>query len=193
IAWRDIPMPGIAMENCSPRATSHRRINLISSDCELLIRAPSNRRSLFSVCDPISAVISTACEWCMSMPRMNSTSACDRGGSVALVEGGSVLLGLPGAPGCTTTGVAGSVCRERAVERKKSAEALAASNMPQSTADLASRSEIWFMIAYFGHRRLNFQNDHRHLISALQVVSQTASGAACAKALHHHCPSRRRT
>src|SRR6266581_9748339 len=46
----------------------------------------------------------------MIMPCMNSTSACDRGGSLALVEGGSVLLGLPGAPGCTTTGVAGSVC-----------------------------------------------------------------------------------
>jgi len=31
-------------------------------DCELLIRAPSDRRSLFSVRDGISAVISTACE-----------------------------------------------------------------------------------------------------------------------------------
>jgi len=88
----------------------------------------------------------------MIMPRMNSTSACDRCGGVALVEGGNVLLGLPGAPGCTTTAVAGSVCCERAVERKKSAEALAASNMPHSTADLASRSEIWFMITFFGHR-----------------------------------------
>jgi len=66
---------------------------------------------------------------------MNSTSACDRGGSVALVDGGSVLLGLPGALGCTTTGFAGSVCCERAVEQKTLAEALAASNMPHSTAD----------------------------------------------------------
>src|SRR6266403_868442 len=46
----------------------------------------------------------------MIMPCMNSTSACDRSGSVALVDGGSTLLGLPGAPGCTTTGVPGSVC-----------------------------------------------------------------------------------
>jgi hypothetical protein len=35
----------------------------------------------------------------MIMPCMNSTSACERGGSVALVEGGNVLLGFPGAPG----------------------------------------------------------------------------------------------
>ena len=55
-------MSGIAMEIGSPRVASHRCINLISSDCELLIRAPSDRKSLFSVCDAISAVISTACE-----------------------------------------------------------------------------------------------------------------------------------
>src|SRR5437867_3495485 len=41
----------------------------------------------------------------MIMPCINSTSACESGGSVAFVEGGSVLLGLPGAPGCTTTGL----------------------------------------------------------------------------------------
>ena len=63
--WSDLSMsdiPAIAMETGSPRAASHRCINFISSDCELLIRAPSDRRSLFSVCDGISAVISTACE-----------------------------------------------------------------------------------------------------------------------------------
>src|SRR5260370_1627564 len=105
-------MPGIpaaARETALPRATSRRRINLISSDCELLIRAPSDRRSLFSVCDAIRAVISTACEWCTIMPCMKSTFAGDRGGSVALVDGGSVLLGLPGAPGCTTPRFAGPV------------------------------------------------------------------------------------
>jgi len=41
---------------------------------------------------------------------MNRTSAAERGGSVALVDGGSVRVGSPGAPGCTTTGVAGSAC-----------------------------------------------------------------------------------
>src|SRR6266436_5914959 len=40
----------------------------------------------------------------MIMSCIKSTSACDRGGSVALVDGGSVLLGFPGAPGCTSTG-----------------------------------------------------------------------------------------
>src|SRR6266853_2648851 len=77
----------------------------------------------------------------MIMPCMNSTSACDRGGSVGLVDGGSVRLGLPGAPGCTTTGFAGSVCcahlagEKRPVKQKKTAEALAARNMPHSTPD----------------------------------------------------------
>ena len=36
---------------------------------------------------------------------MNCTSAGEGGGSVALVEGGNVRVGWPGAPGWTTTGV----------------------------------------------------------------------------------------
>src|SRR5438445_5896351 len=71
----------------------------------------------------------------MIMPCMNSTSACDRGGSVALVDGGSVLLGLPGAPGCTTTGVAESVCCARAREARKPVGTLVASSMPLRTTD----------------------------------------------------------
>src|SRR5215472_3964305 len=46
----------------------------------------------------------------MIMPRMNSTSARDSGGSIALVDGGSVLPGFPGAPGWTTTGLPESFC-----------------------------------------------------------------------------------
>jgi hypothetical protein len=46
----------------------------------------------------------------MIMPCMNCTSAVESGGSVALVEAGSVRVGWPGAPGCTTTGVVGSAC-----------------------------------------------------------------------------------
>src|SRR5690349_9578385 len=46
----------------------------------------------------------------MIMPCINSTSACESGRSAAFVEGGSVLLGLPGAPGCTTTGLVESFC-----------------------------------------------------------------------------------
>ena len=40
----------------------------------------------------------------MIIPCMNSTSFGERGGSVALEDGGSVRVGRPGAPGCTTTG-----------------------------------------------------------------------------------------
>src|SRR5260370_1536089 len=77
----------------------------------------------------------------MIMPCINSTAACDRGGRVALVDGGSVLLGLPRAPGCTTTGFAASPCcahapeQKRPPEQKKLAGTLAASNTPRSTAD----------------------------------------------------------
>jgi hypothetical protein len=63
------------------------------------------------------------------MPCMNSTSAVDRGGRTARVDEGSVLLGAPGAPGCTTTGVAGSVCCAHIAGETKTAEALAASNV----------------------------------------------------------------
>src|SRR6267142_1667294 len=46
----------------------------------------------------------------MIMPRMNSASAGEAGGSLAIAEAGSLLLGLPGAPGWTTAGDAVSVC-----------------------------------------------------------------------------------
>jgi hypothetical protein len=46
----------------------------------------------------------------MIIPCMNCTSAGERGGSVALVDDGSVRVGWPGAPGCTTTGVVGLAC-----------------------------------------------------------------------------------
>src|SRR5215831_2449478 len=63
----------------------------------------------------------------MIIPCMNSTSACDRGGSVALVEGGSVFVGLPGAPGCTTTGLDDSPPWPRVDGQKKPRGTLAAS------------------------------------------------------------------
>src|SRR5271168_4120253 len=71
----------------------------------------------------------------MIMPCMNSASACDCGGKAALVEGGSVLLGFPGAPGCTTTGGgAESACCALAPMENKPARALAPNRMPHSTA-----------------------------------------------------------
>src|SRR5258708_28063933 len=126
-----IAMPGIfgvAFGTDSPRAASQRFMKLISSDCELLIRAPNERRSLFCVCDGIIAVISTACAWCRIIPCMNSTSAGERGGRMARVDDGSVLLGAPGAPGCTTTGLARSVCCGGATGEKKKAENLVGSH-----------------------------------------------------------------
>jgi hypothetical protein len=50
---------------------------------------------------------------------------------VPFVDGGSVLLGWPGAPGCTTTGFVESVCFANTVEEKKTGMAHA-SNMPHS-------------------------------------------------------------
>src|SRR6202051_4661639 len=82
----------------------------------------------------------------MIMPCMNSTSACDRGGSVALVDGGRVLLGLPGAPGCTTTGVAGSLCCAHIAdgknpgEEKKTAAVLTPARTRFHTADVTRRT-----------------------------------------------------
>jgi len=54
---------------------------------------------------------------------------------VPFVEGGSVLVGLPGAPGCTTTGVAGADCCARVGEENRAGGALTASIMAQSSND----------------------------------------------------------
>ncbi|HSK42780.1 MAG TPA: hypothetical protein VLA83_02715 [Candidatus Binatia bacterium] len=66
---------------------------------------------------------------------MNAASACERGGSCPVADAGNLLLGLPGAPGWTTTGAAGAVCA-RAAKQEKAAIALAAENKPtpQNTA-----------------------------------------------------------
>src|ERR1700691_3303874 len=72
----------------------------------------------------------------MIIPCMNFTSACDRGGSAPLVEGASVLLGFPGAPGCTTTGAALSVCCAHAAENASPAE----QKKPVATPTARSRS-----------------------------------------------------
>jgi hypothetical protein len=91
------------------------------------MRAPSSRISLFSVCDTISAVISTACAWCIIIAFMNSTSFGERGGNVALVEGDIVRVGCPGAPGCTTTdGICESACCEQTGSAKKQVSATVA-------------------------------------------------------------------
>src|SRR5882724_7884146 len=62
----------------------------------------------------------------MIMPCMNCTFAGELGGSVALVDGGSVRVGWPGAPGCTTTGVKGSACCAQTGSENKPARVLPA-------------------------------------------------------------------
>jgi hypothetical protein len=50
---------------------------------------------------------------------MNSTFFGERGGSFALVDGGSVRVGCPGAPGCTTIGGLESACCAQTGSDKK--------------------------------------------------------------------------
>jgi hypothetical protein len=134
------------------------------------------------------------------MPCMNSTSACDRGGSVALVDGGSVRLGLPGAPGCTTTGFAGSICRAQTVEDERAPEV---SNTPMYrsgdfTWDLGGRSRREFSLRVFSGlprsnqaphaatklcRRLRRGSQHRPRVRVIAMPSRRASfGNRCGRA-----------
>jgi hypothetical protein len=58
---------------------------------------------------------------------MNSASFGERGGNFALVVDGSIRVGCPGAPGCTTTGDSfGSVCCAQTGSDKKQAKTTAA-------------------------------------------------------------------
>src|SRR5262245_56998864 len=73
----------------------------------------------------------------MIMPCMNSTSADDAGGSVALIVLGRERVGFPGAPGCTTTGFAGSVCCAHTGKENRIARVLAATSMYEHTATIS--------------------------------------------------------
>jgi hypothetical protein len=88
------------------------------------------------VCDSMRAVISIACPWCMIIPCMNFTSASEIGGSCALVEGGRVRLGWPGAPGCITTGC----CARTGNEKKQGIIAAAKSTLRDNSTPLTRRS-----------------------------------------------------
>src|SRR5260370_39955859 len=83
----------------------------------------------------------------MIMPCMNSTSACERGSSLALVDAGRVLLGLPGAPGCTTTGVAGSVCCDHIAKQKNPEEQKKAAAVPTLIASLFQGASLTWQAA----------------------------------------------
>src|SRR5271165_782958 len=67
------------------------------------------------------------------MPCMNSTSAGDRGGRVGRVDEGRVLVGVPGAPGCTTTGLAESGCWLSVAGTIRTVKTPAASNARRKT------------------------------------------------------------
>src|SRR6185436_16375891 len=67
---------------------------------------------------------------------MNCASAGEAGGSVALVVGGRVRVGFPGAPGWTTTGVDGAVCCARTRKENKLARVLAAASAHKHAATL---------------------------------------------------------
>jgi len=73
----------------------------------------------------------------MIIPCINSTSFGERGGNVALVDGGSVRVGWPGAPGCTTTGGAlESACCAQTGSDKKHVRAPAAISLLRDAATL---------------------------------------------------------
>jgi hypothetical protein len=66
---------------------------------------------------------------------MNSTSFGERGGSDALVVGGKMRVGFPGAPGCTITGGAvESACCAQTGSDKKQVKATAAIIPPRRAA-----------------------------------------------------------
>src|ERR1700719_2271296 len=92
----------------------------------------------------------------MIIPCMNSTSAADRGGSTARVDDDNVLLGIPGAPGCTTTGLAGSDCWPPAAQQKTTAETLMASDNRGPQCVVRGKIFILMRMASF-HKIVNVQ------------------------------------
>src|SRR5262245_38697012 len=67
---------------------------------------------------------------------MNCISAGEGGGSVPLVVGGSTRVGLPGAPGWTTTGVSGAACCAQTRQADKLARLLVAASTQEHAATL---------------------------------------------------------
>src|ERR1700722_10068532 len=115
----------------------------------------------------------------MIMPCMKSTSACDRGGNVPLVEGGNFLLGWPGAPGCTTAGVLAPVCCARATEKNKPAEVHAAQyREPSRRARLAlAPNAANFRLPWiFEHFQSPHAKNHTFYTSLLPYKFQYHSG-----------------
>jgi hypothetical protein len=79
---------------------------------------------------------------------MNSTSARERGGNLAFVDGGRVLVGWPGAPGWTTTGARELGCCAGDGAGKKTAKA--ASKLENRAEHLAGRTSRRCSLIRFG-------------------------------------------
>jgi hypothetical protein len=68
----------------------------------------------------------------MIMCCMNCVSAAEIGGSLGRVEDGSVRVGLPGAPGWTTTGFESRFCAQTDTDNRQ-ARATAAKSLRSAT------------------------------------------------------------
>src|SRR5271154_3730170 len=108
----------------------------------------------------------------MIMPCMNSTSAGERGGRDARVDEGRVLLGVPGAPGCTTTGFGESDCCARAAGKNRTKERLAASDAPNTTARVRPGLRLSLGVGWlrFGVRGNIFIGTRRNVVTKREIL-----------------------
>src|SRR5262249_47836874 len=74
------------------------------------------------------------------MPCMNCTSAGDAGGKLPFVVAGRVRVGLPGAPGWTTTGGFDSACGARGASEKALASAVVRNTLASEVADTSMQA-----------------------------------------------------
>src|SRR5215469_12991480 len=82
------------------------------------------------------------------MPCMNCTSAGDAGGSLPLVVDGRVFVGLPGAPGWTTTGGFESACGAKGAKENALASEVPDISMPAHVATLNTTRIPWLVLLY---------------------------------------------
>src|SRR5208282_1249817 len=108
----------------------------------------------------------------------NSTSAGERGGREPRVDEGSVLLGAPGGPGCTTTGFAESGCWARAAGRNKTATARLAHSTAARVVPgrcVCSRRKSWLR---FGVRGKIIILARRNVVTKRQILQPRKQGWA---------------
>jgi hypothetical protein len=82
---------------------------------------------------------------------MNSTFFFELGGSFALVSAGKVLVGCPGAPGCTTVGaLLSAFCPNAPTDKKQTSAPAAASPLPETATPNIDRSS-WMTLKQNNH------------------------------------------